>query len=83
MGSGIWRETTNDAVYTAIATPIAGTAGRPGRYSGSQFSVDLFWQMDRHIAINAGVVHVDVAKILSNVGGHNTSFTYISADYKF
>lgn len=79
----IWRETTNDAVYTAIATPIAGTAGRPGRYTGSQLSVDLLWQVDRHIAINAGVVHVNVAKILSSVGGHNTNFTYVSADYKF
>jgi hypothetical protein len=79
----IWRATTNDAVYTAVAIPIVGTAGRPGRYSGSQFSVDVFWQANRHIVVNAGLVHVDVAKILSSVGGHNTTFTYASVAYTF
>lgn len=79
----IWRETTNDAVYTAAAIRIAGTAGHPGRYTGNQLAFDIFWQVDRHIAINAGLVHVDVARVLSAVGGHNTNFTYISAAYTF
>lgn len=79
----IWRETTNDAVYSSAAIPIAGTAGRPGQYSSTQFSVDLFWQADRHVAINAGFVYVDEAPILRSVGGHNTNFTYVSAAYAF
>lgn len=79
----IWRQTTNDAVYTAAAIPIAGTAGKSGRYSGSQLAFDLFWQVDRHIALDAGLVHVDVAKVLSTVGGHNTNFVYVSAAYSF
>lgn len=79
----IWRQSTNDAVYTAAAVPIAGTAGQPGRYTGSQLALDVVWQIDRHIAINAGVVHVDVAPVLSNVGGHNTNFTYASVAYTF
>jgi hypothetical protein len=79
----IWRATTNDAVYTAVAIPIAGTAGRHGRYTGRQFSVDVFWQANRHVVINAGLVHVDVAKILSSVGGHDTAFTYASLVYSF
>ncbi|AQV98216.1 alginate export family protein [Cupriavidus necator] len=79
----IWRETTRDAVYTAAAVPIAGTAGRPGRYTGSQLAFDVFWQVDRHIAINAGLVRVDVARVLSALGAHNTIFTYVSAAYTF
>ncbi|CAG9167400.1 hypothetical protein LMG23992_00800 [Cupriavidus laharis] len=79
----IWRQTTNDAVYTAAAVPIAGTAGQPGRYTGSQLAFDMFWQADRHIAVNAGLVHVDVAPVLSAVGGRNTVFTYVSAAYTF
>ncbi|AEI83005.1 hypothetical protein CNE_BB2p01940 (plasmid) [Cupriavidus necator N-1] len=79
----IWRQTTNDAVYTAAGLPIAGTAGRSGRYTGSQLAFDMLWQVDRHIAINAGVVHVDVARVLGSVGGHNTNFTYVAAAYTF
>ena len=79
----IWRQTTNDAVYTSAAVPIAGTAGRAGRYTGSQLAFDLFWQVDRHINVNAGVVHVDVARALSTVGGHDTNFVYLSAAYVF
>ena len=29
-----WRETTADAVYTQPTIPVAGTVGRPGRYTG-------------------------------------------------
>ncbi len=79
----IWRQTTNDAVYTAAAIPIAGTAGRSGRYTGNQLAFDLFWQANRHVAVDAGLVHVDVAKVLSAVGGHNTNFVYVSAAYSF
>jgi hypothetical protein len=48
---------------------FAGTAGRPGQYTGSQLALDMLRQLDRHIAINAGVVHVDVSRVLSTVGG--------------
>lgn len=79
----IWRATTHDAVYTSVGIPIAGTAGHPGQYSSSQFSVDAAWQANRHILLNAGLVYVDVSKALSTVGGHNTTFTYIAASYTF
>ncbi|RAS05776.1 alginate export family protein [Cupriavidus alkaliphilus] len=79
----IWRQTTGDAVYTASAVPIAGTAGRPGRYTGSQLAFDVFWQVSRHVIVNAGLVHVEVAPVLSAAGGRNTNFTYLSAAYTF
>lgn len=79
----IWRQTTNDAIYTSAAIPIAGTAGRAGRYTGSQLAFDVYWQVGRHVTINGGLVHVDVAKVLSAVGGHNTNFIYLSAAYTF
>ncbi|NOV24938.1 alginate export family protein [Cupriavidus necator] len=79
----IWRQTTGDAVYTATSVPIAGTAGRPGRYTGSQLAFDVFWQVDRHVAVNAGLVHVEVAPVLRTAGGRNTNFTYLAAAYTF
>lgn len=79
----IWRETTNDAVFTSLGTPIPGTAGQPGRHSGNEPWVDMTWQATRHLFIDGGFVHVDVAKVLSRAGGHDTNFVYLSAAYSF
>jgi hypothetical protein len=79
----IFRETTRDAVFTSLGTPIPRTAGHPGRRSGSEPWIDVTWQADRHLFIDAGVVHVDVSKVLSEAGGHDTNFVYLSATYSF
>jgi hypothetical protein len=79
----LWRETTADAVYTGVGAPVAGTAGQPGRFTGSQFSVDLAWQLDRHIEIDLGYVHFDPSKVLTTVHGREVNFTYFSAVYRF
>lgn len=79
----LWRQTTNDAIYTGAGLPIAGTAGRPGRLSGRQLSVDLAWQVNRHVQVDTGYVHVTAAEALLAAGGNNVDFVYLSAAYKF
>ncbi|MGH7002317.1 MAG: alginate export family protein [Alphaproteobacteria bacterium] len=79
----LWRATTADAVYIGAGVPVAGTAGRPGRYTGRSFSVDAVWQVGRHILIEAGYVRVDVAKALRAAGGRDVDFTYVAATYRF
>ncbi|MGO4740733.1 alginate export family protein [Bosea sp. 2KB_26] len=79
----LWRNTTADAVYTGAGAPIAGTAGRPGRFTGRQLTVDASWQLNRHIQLDAGYVHLDAASSLRRAGGHDVDFTYLSAAYKF
>ncbi len=79
----LWRATTADAIYTGAGVPVPGTAGRPGRFTGRQFSVDLFWQADRHIQFDLGYVHVGAAKALTSAGGHDVDFPYFSGTYKF
>jgi hypothetical protein len=79
----VWRQATSDAVYTSLGTPIPRTAGRAGRHSGNEPSIDFTWQANRHLFINAGVVHVDVARILAEAGAHNTNFVYFSVAYTF
>ena len=84
LGYGfLWRATTADAIYTGAGMPVAGTAGQPGRFTGRQFSVDLAWQLDRHIEIGLGYVHFDPAKVLQMAGGRDVDFTYLSAAYRF
>jgi hypothetical protein len=79
----ISRQTIHDAVYTSVGRPIAGTAGHSGRYSGTEPSLDFTWRINRHLFVNTGLVYVDVAKALAEVGGHNTKFVYVSAAYTF
>lgn len=79
----VWRETTNDAVYVAPLTPVAGTAGRGGRFIGHQASFDVLWQLDRHMQIKASYVHFDVGSALRAGGGRDVDFGMISAAYMF
>lgn len=79
----LWRLTVQDAVYIGPQVPVAGTAGQGNRFTGRQYSVDVTWQVDRHIQIDAGHVRVDVARSLRAVGGQDVDFGYVSAAYKF
>lgn len=79
----LWRETTNDAVYVAPFTPVAGTAGRGGRFIGHQTSFDVLWWLDRHMQIKASYVHFDVGSALRAGGGRDVNFAMISAAYLF
>jgi hypothetical protein len=79
----LWRETTSDAVYTEPFTPIPGTAGHGGRTIGNQVSLDVGWQVDRHIQVKASYVHFFVGNALQTVGGHDVDFAMASAAYKF
>ncbi|MDB5481932.1 MAG: hypothetical protein JWO83_2985 [Caulobacteraceae bacterium] len=76
-----WRETTADAVYTQPDIPIAGTAGRPGAYTGTygQFRAD--WQVSEHVAAAVEAVHFEVGDAIRAAGGHNGD--YLGVELKF
>lgn len=78
-----WRATTNDAVFIEPFTPVAGTAGRGGRYIGNQIALDVSWFVDRHVQIDTSYVHFDVGDALRTGGGRNVDFVMLQAAYKF
>lgn len=79
----LWRATTADAIYTGTGAPIARTAGQPGLFTAHQMNVDLSWQVDRHLQVDLGYVHLDTASALKRAGGKSVDFSYLSASYKF
>ena len=79
----VWRATTADAIYTGTGLPIANTAGRTGKLSGRQLSVELSWSIDRHTQIGLGYVNLDAGNVLRMAGGHDVDFVFFSAAYKF
>jgi hypothetical protein len=76
-----WRETTADAVYLQPNIPVAGTAGRPGRYTGTygQFRAD--WVVTRHISLALEAVHFTVSDTIREVGGHDGD--YVGVEFKY
>lgn len=76
-----WRASTADAVYTQPDNPIPGTVGLPGRYTGTYFQTRIDWQMTSHIHNALEVVQFNVADVIRQVGGHNS--TYVGIESKF
>ena len=69
-----WRETTSDAVYTQLNIPIAGTAGKGGRYSGTYGQIRLDWTLSRSTSFAVEADHFEVADSIRNAGGHNGNY---------
>lgn len=69
-----WRETTADAVYTQPDIPIANTAGRPGRYTGSYGQLRVDMDIDRATSVAVEAVHFAIGDALRNAGGHDSNY---------
>ena len=76
-----WRQTLADAVYTQPNVPVAGTAGRSGRWSGvyAQGRVDYLMTPNFTTAIEA--VHYWVGDAIRSVGGHDSTFVGIEGKF--
>ncbi|HEV2605597.1 MAG TPA: alginate export family protein [Microvirga sp.] len=79
----LWRETTRDAVYGPPLAPIAGTAGRGGRFIGHQLIAGLEWQATPNLTLAGQYVHFTRGDALRADGGRNVDFLFASAAYKF
>lgn len=72
--AGQWRETTADAVYTQPNIPVAGTAGAPGRYTGTYGQARADWQAGEHVAFAVEAVHFAVSDVIRRAGGHDGDY---------
>jgi hypothetical protein len=79
----LWRQTTLDAVYVAPFTQVPGTAGRGSAFIGNQIALELGWQLDRHVFLEASYVHFTAGDTLRAVGAGNVDFTMFAVTYKF
>lgn len=80
-GGAQWRETTGDAIYTFPAVPVAGTAGHPGRYTGSYGQARVDWAVTRAASFALEAVHFVAGDALRSVGGHDSNYLGIQFDY--
>ena len=76
-----WRETTADAVYVQGSIPVAGTAGKPGRYTGTYGEVQLDWAMTSNLTFSVQAVRFDVGQAIQRAGGHDSDYLGVQIAY--
>jgi hypothetical protein len=76
-----WRETTADAVYTQGSVPVAGTAGQPGRYTGTYGQARLDWAMTANTSFAVEAVRFDVGDVIRRAGGRDSDYLGVQLAY--
>lgn len=76
-----WRESLADAVYVQPNVPVAGTAGRPGRWTGAYFQGRTDWAISDNLSAAVEAVHFDIGDAVRAAGGHSSD--YLGVELKF
>jgi len=78
----VWRQDTSDAVYAARLVPIAGTAGRSGRFTAHQTIVGVEWTFRRAFSLVGQYVHAVPSGLMRDFGGDTVDFGTVSISLK-
>jgi hypothetical protein len=69
-----WRQTTADAVYLQGDIPVPGTAGQPGRYTGTYEQLRIDWAVTSASSFAIEAVHFDVSDVIRRAGGRDSEY---------
>jgi len=70
----LWRQSTQDAIYTQPDIPVPGTAGEPGRRSSTYGQLQATWNATRNLAFSMEFDRYFVAPALRLAGGHDSDY---------
>jgi hypothetical protein len=76
-----WRQTTADAVYVIPYIPLPGTAGQPGRYTGTYGQGRVDWTITPQLSFAVEAVYFNVSDVIVRAGGHNS--TYLGVQFAY
>ena len=76
-----WRQTTADAVYVIPNIPLPGTAGQPGRYTGTYGQGRVDWTITPQLSFAVEAVYFAVTDVIKRAGGHNSTYLGIQLAY--
>lgn len=77
----VWRQTTQDAVYTMPSIPIRGTAGTGNPWTGGYAQLRADYVFSPNLKGAVEFVRFDVGSTLTAAGGHDSR--YFQAELKF
>ena len=78
-----WRYSRDDAVYAVpgfIAVPAIKTASS---YVGTALDVNLTWQIQRHVSLQASYVHFFTGSYIHEAGGHDVDYVSTTLSFLF
>jgi hypothetical protein len=78
-----WRETTADAVYVQPDTPVPGTAGKGGRWSGVYGQIRADWAINANLSAAVEAVRYEVGEAIQKAGGHNADYLGVELKYQW
>ena len=81
-GAGFqWRQTVADAVYVQPNVPVAGTAGKPDRWSGVYEQLRADYRFNANLTSAIEVVHFSIGEVIRQAGGHDGDYIGIELKY--
>lgn len=70
----LWRETTDDAVYTQPNIAVANTAGQGNRWTGAYGQIRTDYAFTSNLTGAIEAVHYDIGQTLRDAGGHDSNY---------
>lgn len=70
----LWRQTTQDAVYVQPDISIPGTAGKPGRRTGTYAQLQFSWAVARNLTLGLETDRYFIAQAIRRAGGHDSNY---------
>jgi hypothetical protein len=79
-----WRESNQDAVYTASGSILRASGGSNASSIGGEFDMQVDWKLERHISVYAGYCHFFHGAFISATGPHSDiDFAYSALTFTF
>src|SRR5262249_13971790 len=81
--SPFWRYSRNDAVYAVpgfVAIPTIKTASS---YVGTAFDINVAWQPQRHVSVQASYVHFLTGSYVHQAGGSDVDYFSTTVTFLF
>ncbi len=79
----LWRETVADAIYVQPNVPVAGTAGKGDRWSGSYAQLRMDYAVNRHLATALEAVAYQIGDTIRRGGGHDSNYLGLEMKYSW
>lgn len=77
----LWRQTTQDAIYTLPNVPVAGTAGLGARWTGAYAQLRADYRFNPSLTGSVEAVHYQAGSSLRAAGARDSN--YLRAELKF
>ena len=79
-----WRQNINDGVYNPAGALLQAAGNSKATYVGSEAQVEIYWEINRHLALISNYSHFFVGQFLRETGpGKDVDYTTTWVTFRF